>query len=354
MTDPARPAAQMEHVDERGPERRYVPPGRPSAPSQVDFPPIRNGIDYLASVVQRLAEPESVEDRDLKYAVLHLQAAVEVLLKARLLREHWSLVFKDPGKATRAAYESGDFESCGTDAAVERLREIAGLSFKPKDVAELKELAKARNALQHYGLTYNALAVEARAGRVLDFLMGFLETELLPLLQGEERNRAAQDMVPVTNGVKNISSYVKQRLNRLRGDLQGLEDRTIRCPKCEKMTLVLAAFGSGESSSCYFCIASWQQDGQLMWDYLQSSDGADLTVELQCPDCDRANLAQGMIFADGDDAYFCFSCVARYKEADLIGCAGCGRPLPIQADIPGSGGPLCTACRHQLEPDDNA
>jgi hypothetical protein len=38
--------------------------------------------------------------RDIKYAVLHLQAAAEVLLKARLFREHWDLVFNDPGKAT--------------------------------------------------------------------------------------------------------------------------------------------------------------------------------------------------------------------------------------------------------------
>jgi hypothetical protein len=142
-------------------------------------------------VVERLDENESsVDERDLKYAVLHLQAAVEVLLKARLLREHWSLVFKEPGRATRAAYESGDFESCGTLAAVDRLREIVGISIEKKDVDELKELAKARNALQHYGLTQPSQAVEARAGRVLDFLMRFLEAELLPLLQGTERLRA--------------------------------------------------------------------------------------------------------------------------------------------------------------------
>ncbi|MCE0445380.1 hypothetical protein LT493_11300 [Streptomyces tricolor] len=112
---------------DRQSERRFVPPGRRAQPAQLDFPPIRNGIDYLASVVEHLDENQSeVGPRDLKYAVLHLQAAVEVLLKARLLREHWSLVFKDPGKATQRDFESADFESCGTEAAVERLREIAG------------------------------------------------------------------------------------------------------------------------------------------------------------------------------------------------------------------------------------
>lgn len=59
----------------------------------MDFTPVRNGMDFLLSAFdhlsQRNGEPGA---RDLKYAVLHLQAAVEVLLKARIIREHWSLV----------------------------------------------------------------------------------------------------------------------------------------------------------------------------------------------------------------------------------------------------------------------
>jgi hypothetical protein len=51
----------------------------------VDFPPVTNGMDYLCSVVEHLTG--NPQPRDLKYAVLHLQAAAEVLLKARLARE---------------------------------------------------------------------------------------------------------------------------------------------------------------------------------------------------------------------------------------------------------------------------
>lgn len=50
-------------------------------------------MDYLVSVLKHLTEgatPPSA--RDLKYTALHLQAATEVLLKARLAREHFSLM----------------------------------------------------------------------------------------------------------------------------------------------------------------------------------------------------------------------------------------------------------------------
>ncbi|WP_244302586.1 hypothetical protein [Streptomyces viridosporus] len=71
---------------------------------RVDFPPVPNGIDYLSEVVTRLARPDAeVSPRDLKYAVLHLQAATEVLVKARLQIAHWSLVVKDLSKCTKSS-----------------------------------------------------------------------------------------------------------------------------------------------------------------------------------------------------------------------------------------------------------
>ncbi|WP_369221826.1 hypothetical protein AB5J52_09050 [Streptomyces sp. R39] len=80
----------------------------------MDFPPVPNGIDYLSEVVTRLARPDAeVSPRDLKYAVLHLQAATEVPVKARLHMEHWTrqavrknAITAAPGRSTpdSAAY----------------------------------------------------------------------------------------------------------------------------------------------------------------------------------------------------------------------------------------------------------
>ncbi|MFJ5534146.1 hypothetical protein [Streptomyces sp. NPDC093261] len=92
------------------PEARTYDPGREveHPGSEVYFPPVRNGLDYLVSVVEHLeAGTERVSARDLKYAVLHLAAGAEVLLKARLQLEHWSLVFSDPAKARRSELEDG-------------------------------------------------------------------------------------------------------------------------------------------------------------------------------------------------------------------------------------------------------
>jgi len=147
----------------------------------MDFPPIPNGIDYLVSVVKLLGHTnnEPTHPRNLKYAVLHLQAATEVLLKARLKKEHWTLVVKDASKTKKGKYFKGDFESPNTVETIRRLKEVVGIVVDRTDEQAIINLAKTRNALQHWGLTEAAPAVEARAATVLDFLIRFLDRHLL-------------------------------------------------------------------------------------------------------------------------------------------------------------------------------
>ncbi|MEU9472517.1 hypothetical protein AB0D78_39250 [Streptomyces avermitilis] len=179
---------------------RLRPVERPG--SEVNFPPIANGLDYLVSVITSLADDEErVSARDLKYAVLHLQAAAEVLLKYRLQQEHWTLVFAEPGKARKEELADGSLASCTPAQTVDRLRRIVGLPIGDKDAAALTKLAKTRNALQHYGLTDRARAVEARTAEVLDFLRShelIREADAYRLAQQVRRARSAPRSMPAS------------------------------------------------------------------------------------------------------------------------------------------------------------
>ncbi|MGV9754161.1 hypothetical protein, partial [Nocardia farcinica] len=126
--------------------------------------------------------------RDLKYAVLHLQAAIEVLLKVRLIREHWTLVFKNPDKATLASYVNGDFISIGLDETLARLKGIAGIDLSENTKRSFARLAKERNKLQHFGLEIQASeAIENLVGEVFDALLLFITEHLKPDATDHER-----------------------------------------------------------------------------------------------------------------------------------------------------------------------
>ncbi|MEU1800121.1 hypothetical protein [Streptomyces sp. NPDC019937] len=286
--------------------------------------------------------------RELKYAVLHLQAAAEVLLKSRLLREHWSLVFSDPARATSEKFSASDFNSCGTDAAVERLKNICGLDFSKKDVAALKDLGKDRNALQHYGLTHSAEAVESRAGAVLDFLLRFLDAELLPLLDAQERDSIKEDMSRVRSGLNTIEAFVVERMNRLRGnELKGTTDSLLPCSVCGQWALAVIQNGA----HCHFCGVTESAEAlALVFQEFEPGHPAN-----ECPRCCNPTLAC-FAFMDGagEELYYCFTCQARYKLEELANCGGCGCLWPYEGADDGTAQMLCGDCRRRIEDEELA
>ncbi|WP_328834582.1 hypothetical protein [Streptomyces europaeiscabiei] len=279
-------------------------------PNRLDFPPVRNGVDYLVSVVDHLTAEGDRHPRDLKYAVLHLQAAAEVLLKARLVREHWSLVFMDPGKATRQKFDTSTLKSCGVPAAAERLRNIAGVDVTTGDAKVLEDLAQDRNALQHFGLTRDATAVEARAGLVLDFLVRFLDDVLLPGLSREEVAAIASDMNRIREGLNAIHAFVTERMLRLKHELAGDEDRTVACPTCGQLAMV----ADGSSNRCHFCNTD-ESNMVLMAGFLvQSLNDPGLRVRA-CPQCQKETLVDGARLAsEPGPVSFCFGCATRIPD----------------------------------------
>ncbi|MFE3608251.1 hypothetical protein [Streptomyces goshikiensis] len=225
--------------------------------SKLDLPPVANGLDYLVSVVDLLGpddEGEPPSASALKYAVLHLDAAAEVLLKARLEIEHWSLVLGKVDKGTTyAKYKAGDFYSVGTEEALRRLRQMAEVDVPTEGDISLTALGKLRNQLQHYGLVATREEIEPVAAKVLDFLVAFLDGHLLPAADPVAQAAAGNDMLHVRHGLNRIQGYVDERLSRLGADLEGLEDRTVQCTRCFQDTLVAGDGIAPATVRCRFC-----------------------------------------------------------------------------------------------------
>ncbi|MET8808683.1 hypothetical protein [Streptomyces sp. NPDC004546] len=315
--------------------------GGPAGANQrpdVDYPLLKNGLDYLVDVVDSpVTEPGQLPTpRTLKYAVLHLQAGVEVLLKAR--PQHWSLVFKKPENATRARLASGDFESCTTDDTLARLKQIAGLALADKDVTAVKQLARTRNALQHYGLTAPAAAVESRAADVLNVLLRFITEHLLPGLDKAQAADVEQTLTVVRAQLRGIESFLKTRMDDLRADLKAVTGTTVVCPECAQQALVL----TDDGPACRFCLKRWEVPAEAAAEYawiVLGQDGpapgedGDAPVR-SCPNCEQHALVMEAVTAAAPDktAALCFACAQDYTGVPLVLCQDCSNPLPADSE----------------------
>ncbi|MDQ0577920.1 hypothetical protein [Streptomyces rishiriensis] len=314
---------------------------------ELRFPPVENGLDYLVDVTNRLATAPGVDPtpRDLKYAVRSLQDATETLLKARLQQEHWALVVAKPDGATRAAFARGDFLSCTLAEAMGRLQKIAEVKLPPKGVAAVKRLARDRNALAHWGLTTNAAAIESRAAAVLDFLLIFLDAELLPGLDAADTAAAETTMNVVRSQLRGITAYVDKRTKDIRAGLAPLTAVTVECPECAQPALV----AGGGQPACRFCLLAWQDPAGAALDYawiVRGQTPDDRVEGLRpvqvCPTCDEEALVleAATVEAVPDTVRLCLGCGTDHTDTELHACEGsCGLLLP--ADFPGS---LCDNC----------
>ena len=102
-----------------------------------------NGFDFLSKARSEL-------EKQPKYSVIHFHAAVELFLKARLLHEHWSLVFAKRQEPDWKKFVAGEFRSVSLDEAAERLRNIVRDGLSDSELEEFKEIAKHRNKMVHF------------------------------------------------------------------------------------------------------------------------------------------------------------------------------------------------------------
>ncbi|MDL5199538.1 hypothetical protein [Streptomyces sp. ALI-76-A] len=296
-----------------------------AAGAEMNYPPVRNGMDYLRSVVAHL-DREEPDERDLKYGVLHLQAATEVLLKALLVSFDWRQVFTKPDEADELAYRQGDFTSCKIDDAIKRLR-ARGVEIAPEDKAHITALAKQRNRLQHFGLTATAPAIEARAAQVLDFLIAFVNDHLRPGLTGAEAQHLDQQMYHVRQALPRIRGYSSIIMDRIKPELAGLEWYTLRCPDC----LTWALLAEGGEVRCLFCETDWDAEAfpseyaAGVLGHSWSNDGTESDLAPPCPECGaEALIGEAYLAAAPEQAMqYCFGCSREFQG--LESCLRCSQ-----------------------------
>lgn len=111
---------------------------------------VRNALDFLERSVDELKDSP-------KYAVIDFCTAIELFLKARLLLEHWALVYEDPKLANQDKFREGDFKSVGIADAIARLTNICGQGINTQQRNAFERIRDHRNRLVHF---FDPVAVE--------------------------------------------------------------------------------------------------------------------------------------------------------------------------------------------------
>jgi hypothetical protein len=278
----------------------------PSRSQDLAFDPVVNGVDFLDSAITYLKSPE--DPRNLKYAVLHLQAAIEILVKVRLQREGFEHIFEDPYSADESKLSQGNFRSVTLDDALKRLARVADLQLAKSEVDALKFLNRERNKLQHFGSTSNHEVVNTRAAAALDVLSKFILEHLVPDAPEVEAGPLEEAEDLIHDALKTIVALNHARLARIAPELDGWPGIVIHCPACLQIAWTFEPHDG--TSRCRFCGRDWSQEhghesaeeyvsevlNESRHDAAQGMSGWSVS---DCPECGFEALAPSFAHGDG-------------------------------------------------------
>lgn len=254
---------------------------------------VENGLDFLRMSLKELRLHP-------KYSVIHFYAGVELLLKARLMAEHWSLVVSKRQEPDWGRFQEGDFISVTLEEAADRLERVARSGLTRRELEAFRGLGSHRNRMVHF-------FHEASSKKVSNELVGKIAGEQLRAWFFLERlisERWSVIFQPWMNEFKDFSARLRQLEDFLKITYRELQpelkeraaggENFSECPSCEFTAFqVWNDFGSVYEGTCLVCKL------QEHW------------VAISCPQCDRA------VTFFGDGFATCGGCQTEFQPSDL-------------------------------------
>ena len=284
-------------------------------------------MDFLVAAVKDLADDRP--STRLKFGLVSLFIGIEVLLKVRLAREHWSLVFENVSKANKIAHKNGNFKSIHFNGAINRLSSICSVKFTEDQEKALDRLRNERNKLIHIGYMDQQSRLRPVAAKTLDFVITFISEELEP--DGLEEGTA--DLLDqIRSGLATIRHYVIRRRQSIKPILDASRSRIVQCPRCLENAMIF----HGVEPKCAFCdhtpVGENAADlfvhdvlGISMYEVV--SKGGEWPLHM-CSECGKNALIEGVDrILSMPQRWACFACGIVVSDEDVWPCVSCDDPV---------------------------
>lgn len=277
---------------------------------RIKFNLLDNALDYLLRAAESAAHNTP---REWKYALLHLVSGIELIIKARLNQEHWTLLFANVDNANREALAKGDFVSVDFKAAIERLSNIAEVELSDNASRRLNDLRRYRNQVQHFGIDVDRSSIVPLLAYGYHFCLDFTKEHLDAELTDEQRTSLEE----MARNLVEFDEFVRVRIEELKPRLAEAY-RLLDCPRCWQRALEI---GDGDPR-CHFCNFTAPAD--------QVVGESDVVGETeQCPECGGPCVS---LYDERGEfpAWVCFQCGegGDYETCNICGALFSGEPMP--------------------------
>lgn len=209
---------------------------------------VYNAIFFLKSSLENL-------EKNPRNSVIELYTAIELLFKARLMKEHWSLIVTKPEDANITSFENGDFHSIYLEQAEKRLKNICGEKFKKEALDNFKALGKHRNQIVHFAHT--SFNKEKNIVLVEHWASWYYLYDLISNKWSDIFEEYKAEFYTLNESIRKNINYLKIKFEDIQEKLniersKGRE--VLECPSCYfESAVVTRVFHFGKNFECLVC-----------------------------------------------------------------------------------------------------
>ena len=239
----------------------------------------RSGFDFVDHAITSFSEDEKV-------SLFLFATGVELILKARLYHEHWSLIFANVDQANFKNFETGDLKTVGADKIQERIKQIIGNNIP----ISFEDIRKHRNRIAHF--THGETA-EQRVEIISHQVRGWFD--LYSLIRHEWRpvfKKYRNKVNALENKMRQHSEFLDAKFQAIQPDLKNEKqsgNKILDCPACK-----------------YKAMATWKLGGAIYHGNCRVCGRIENYIKLSC----QNNSCQKVIsfFASDLPPTFCTKC----------------------------------------------
>ena len=215
-------------------------------------------------------------DESPKFSTIHFATAVELFLKARLMREHWSLLVDHPDKASRAQFLEGQTRTVTPGQAIARLRNIAGVFVSPEAEKAFGAISEHRNRMIHFthgpasGMERDALLERIAKEQCL----GWYHLDQLLLDWTDHLDGVEPKVRRARLGMKRHARFLQVRFDRIKPEIRAETAKGVHFRKCRSCDLEAARV-----------TRRTDQVSELACEVCEAHD---TLMQFQCPLCESA------------------------------------------------------------------
>jgi hypothetical protein len=288
--------------------------------AKIEFALLENGLDFIFSGLRFVSR--AANKSDLKYGVLHLEAGIELVLKSRLEREDWRLLFQKPEDADERRYGIGDFPGICPETCLDRLKKHCGIAFSPSKRQALTAFRKTRNRFEHFKVTDTKEALESSAASALNVLLDFIGDEFADEELGEEERGLIDE---IRRSLTEFNQFTGARMRAIEAKLE--VERAGYCGIIQCPTCLQEALKPDVEVECIFC--GYKDEATSAAElYSSGVTEADNPKVFRCLNCENQTLVDTGAEGGMSPAveFICFTCGHKWEEGSLKICVFCGEP----------------------------